>query len=156
MVLGCWVKDDHPISYPFREKDHTNTTFSFSPSRHKAESSSITGSFVFDPHLRLPAGLLKAVDSGSASASALRTRKNLVLEVENGSINVDIHLTPSMPSSRLRILSTTPSAIPDWTDPRRSTDKRYLHSDPAQVPPICGEQNMRTSYSQLCLMQDRS
>ena len=82
-----------------RKGPYKHSTFSFSPSRHKAESSSITGSFVFDPHLRLPAGLLKAVDSGSASASALRTRKNLVLEVENGSINVDIHLTPSMPSS---------------------------------------------------------
>jgi len=153
LLLRTWVKDDHPISYPFREKDHTNTLHS--PSRHKAELSSSTGSFVIDPHLRLPAGLLRAVDSGSASASALRTRKNLVLEVENGSINVDIHPTPSMPSSRLRILSTTPSTIPDWTKPRRSTDKRYLHSDPAQVPPICGEQNMRTSYSQLGLMQDR-
>jgi len=135
-----------------RKSTYKHSTFSLFPSRH--ESSSITGSFVIDPHLRLPAGLLKAVDSGSASASALRSRKNLVLEVENGSINVDIHLTPSMPSNRLRKLSTTPSAIPDRTEPRRSTDKRYLHSDPAQVPPICGVQNMGKSYSQLGPMQD--
>ena len=140
-----------------RKRTSKRSTFSFFPLRHKAESASITGSFVIDPHLRLPPGLLKAVDSGSTSAVALRTRKNLVLEVENGSINVDIHLTPSMPPSRrLRKFSTTSSAIiPDQTEPRRSTDKRYLHSDPAQAPNICGQQDMRRSRSQLAPMQDR-
>ena len=84
-------------------------------------SSSITGKFTIDPSLRIPSSLLKAIKPLSLTgmdnmikmsthplgtpskrsakapirASAKTHRKNLVLEVENGGIEVDVYLVPS-------------------------------------------------------------
>jgi hypothetical protein len=87
----------------------------------RVASSSITGKFTIDPSLRIPSSLLKAIKplsltgmdnmikmsthpsrtSSKRSAKAPITasvkshRKNLVLEVENGGIDVDVYLVPS-------------------------------------------------------------
>jgi hypothetical protein len=109
-----------------RKSTYKRQTFSLLPS--KRNSSSITGIFVIDPHLRLPAGLLKLVDSSGDRHPA---RKNLVLEAENGGIDVDIHIAPSKPPT----LSVPDSIIPQ---PRRSTDKYYLQpgSEPLRRPTV--------------------
>lgn len=75
--------------------------------RQTAVSSSITGTFTIDPSLHIAPALLKALETPSAlvtdlfpgmrpkDAPARRPRaKNLHLEVENGGIDVDVHLVP--------------------------------------------------------------
>ncbi|CAA7268891.1 unnamed protein product [Cyclocybe aegerita] len=99
--------------------------FSLLSNRQKTRTASITGSFAIDPQLRIPASLLRTVDprasapgeerratcnllgeqlartrSKSKFSGQRRRRKNLVLEVENGGIDVDIELIPT-PSSAL-------------------------------------------------------
>lgn len=101
-------------------------------SRRKYNSSSIMGTFVIDPHLRLPAGLLKLVESSSPPldvrpVSLKPRRKNLVLETEDGAIDVDIQIIPSKVNLYKEWMTLQHS------QPRRSTDKRYLQSDPVET-----------------------
>ena len=70
---------------------------------HKVTSMSITGSFTIDPQLNIPSGLTTALPGAQSSlllgprerrslALGGGPRENLRLEVENGGIDVDIHL----------------------------------------------------------------
>jgi hypothetical protein len=66
----------------------------FSLSRFHA---SIKGTFAVNPFLDIPAQLLSPLPPGET------TRKNLLLKVENGGIDVDVHLigepTPNAPAA---------------------------------------------------------
>jgi len=64
--------------------------------RQKTIPSSITGEFSIDPNLNIPSALL------SSSAEPETKRKNLLLEVENGGIDVDVNLIPSSVSKPTR------------------------------------------------------
>lgn len=112
--------------------------------KQKANSSSITGSFVIDPLLRLPTGLLKVIDSPLHTPH--QNRKNLLLEVENGGINVDIYLVPSKIQSRPRR-----EAVDSGLEQKRFIDVRYLHPDSARTH-VDEPQTMQRSCSRL--MQD--
>ncbi|KAF6756387.1 hypothetical protein DFP72DRAFT_1169002 [Ephemerocybe angulata] len=57
-----------------------------------ARPSWITGTFVIDPRLRVPGGILS---SSGRRAGVDGEKKNLVLEVENGGIDVTVRLVPS-------------------------------------------------------------
>jgi len=97
-------------------------------------SSSITGKFTIDPSLRIPSSLLKAIKPLSLTgmddmikmltdplgtpskrstkapitAPAKIHRKNLVLEVENGGIDIEVYLVPSVKRTALNADSLPP------------------------------------------------
>jgi len=97
-------------------------------------SSSITGKFTIDPSLRIPSSLLKAIKPLSLTgmddmikmltdplgtpskrstkapitAPAKIHRKNLVLEVENGGIDIEVYLVPSAKRTALNADSLPP------------------------------------------------
>jgi len=88
---------------------------------HKVTSTSITGSFTIDPHLNIPSGLMTALPGAQSSfllgPRARRSlsidegpRENLKLEVENGGIDVDIHLVGYTSKT------VTSSNIPTWIE----------------------------------------
>jgi hypothetical protein len=109
-------------------------------------SSSITGKFTIDPSLRIPSSLLKAIKPLSLTgmdnmiktstdppgipskrlakapiaAPAKAHRKNLVLEVENGGIDVDIYLAPSAKRTALNSDSLPPPGKNDEIDAETS------------------------------------
>lgn len=60
-----------------------------------AATSSITGSYTLDPFLHIPPELLPPLNIRKNETEA--DRKNLRLEVENGGIDVDIHLVGELP-----------------------------------------------------------
>ncbi len=113
-----------------RKSSHKRSSFLFW--KRKAKPSSITGSFVIDPLLRLPTGLLKVIDSTlltpNTHTPAHQNRKNLVLEVENGGIDVDIHLVPSKIPRREAAVTVHPGL-----EQKRYIDVRYLHPDSART-----------------------
>ncbi len=113
-----------------RKSSHKPSSFLFW--KRKANPSSITGTFVIDPLLRLPTGLLKVIDSNlltpNSHTPAHQNRKNLVLEVENGGIDVDIHLVPSKIPRREAAVTVHPEL-----EQKRSIDVRYLHPDSART-----------------------
>ncbi|KAF9029153.1 hypothetical protein BDZ89DRAFT_734983 [Hymenopellis radicata] len=78
-----------------RKTPHHRKLLSFN-----SATSSIKGSFTVDPFLHIPAELLPPLNIRKNETEA--DRKNLRLEVENGGIDVDIHLVgelaPSFPS----------------------------------------------------------
>jgi len=98
--------------------------------KQTSNSSSIIGAFVIDPLLRLPTGLLKVIDSPLHTPH--QNRKNLLLEVENGGINVDIYLVPSKIQSRSRREAAAVTVDPEL-EQKRSIDVRYLHPDSART-----------------------
>jgi hypothetical protein len=69
-----------------------------------SSSSAITGTFTINPELYIPPSLLNAMEdpvffrfkpSSDTGETRERKRTNLRLEVENGAIDVDIHLVPT-------------------------------------------------------------
>ncbi|KAF8957400.1 hypothetical protein BDZ97DRAFT_1762993 [Flammula alnicola] len=143
--------------------------------RKPAMSSSITGKFTIDPGLYIPAALLKAVESPSKilpdilperiDTTKLSSKvpfigdlggtkprkKNLFLEVENGGIDVDVHLVPS-PETPVRRLTTTASPVMHvaptnvLTSPTRlSLDKHYLSEEAYGRPSLSQRQSGRRS-----------
>ncbi|KAJ7719770.1 hypothetical protein B0H14DRAFT_2289109, partial [Mycena olivaceomarginata] len=66
---------------------------------------SIKGTFAVNPFLEIPATLLSPLPPGEP------TRKNLLLKVENGGIDVDVHLigepTPNAPPAFIRMTSAS-------------------------------------------------
>ena len=104
---------------------HTVAKFPFSTSSPNP-GASIFGKFIIDPHLRLPGGLLKLVDlsgctfDGGEVPRDQSRRENLVLEAEDGMIDVDVVVVGS-PSARCADEELLQPSMP-----RRSTDKRRL------------------------------
>jgi hypothetical protein len=66
----------------------------------RLHAASIKGTFAVNPFLEIPATLLSPLPPGEP------TRKNLLLKVENGGIDVDVHLigepTPNAPPAVAR------------------------------------------------------
>ncbi|KAF5324359.1 hypothetical protein D9619_011338 [Psilocybe cf. subviscida] len=118
-------------------------------------TSSITGSFIIDPTLYIPSSVLKAVESpgkraleiAEAQRQALLSKangeakqgdesnpqntvrqKNLVLEVENGGIDVDVHLLPFPKQSIYNGTSAlgSPQGPGDPTHRRMSTANGFV------------------------------
>ena len=76
------------------------------PPRLSSSSSTITGTFIINPELYIPPSLLNAMEDPlfrffkPSSNPGDSRRTNLRLEIENGGIDVDIHLVPTtIPSS---------------------------------------------------------
>ena len=101
---------------------------------HKVTSMSITGSFTIDPQLNIPSGLTTSLPGAQSSLlvgpRARRSlaldggrRENLRLEVENGGIEVDIHLVGY--TSKTVTSSNNPTrielALKTGSDPKAKT-----------------------------------
>ncbi|KIM38073.1 hypothetical protein M413DRAFT_30476 [Hebeloma cylindrosporum] len=136
-------------------------------------SSSITGKFTIDPSLRIPSSLLKAIKPLSLTGmnNMFRTstdppgiplkrlakaplispakthRKNLVLEVENGGINVDVYLVPLAKRTAMNSDSDPPPVDNDQanagTPPDFYSEERQSHRRPGacllstkRLPPL--------------------
>lgn len=74
-------------------------------------STSIKDTFCIDPHLNIPGSVLAAVtgETGEAARRADRRRKNVKLEIENGTMDVVLHLVAdndSISSYRRRMASS--------------------------------------------------
>jgi hypothetical protein len=74
-------------------------------------NTSIKGTFCIDPHLNIPGSVLAAVtgETGEAARRADRRRKNVKLEIENGTMDVVLHLVAdndSISSYRKRMESS--------------------------------------------------
>ncbi|KAJ7185575.1 hypothetical protein C8R46DRAFT_382352 [Mycena filopes] len=93
-------KQLNPTNYVsvFR-KTHRRNTFSLSRLNGHA-GASIKGAFAVNPFLDIPAQLLAPLAAGET------TRKNLLLKVENGGIDVDVHLIGEPTTSAVPIART--------------------------------------------------
>ena len=109
-----------------RKSTYKSPNFPFIFRRHNGSGSSISGTYTIDPHLRIPGGLFKRIEASSVGTTPIQNsdslpeethtpsettvgprprRKNLMLEVENGGINIDITLVPS-PKTRAKVTTT--------------------------------------------------
>ncbi|KAK7044786.1 hypothetical protein R3P38DRAFT_3258874 [Favolaschia claudopus] len=98
-IGGAPLRKLNPTNYvSLYRKTHKRNAFSLSSSR----GASIRGTFAVDPFLQIPETLLSPLDPGETF------RKNLVLKVENGGIDVDVHLV----GEREPTLSNLSTAVP--------------------------------------------
>jgi hypothetical protein len=121
---------------------------------HKLTSMSITGSFTIDPQLNIPSGLTTALPGAQSSLllgpRARRSlaldggpRENLRLEVENGGIDVDIHLVgyTSKTVTSSNIPTRIELALKTGSDPKAKTTTFPL------VARIVGQQKFLKAHS---------
>ncbi|KAF8198540.1 hypothetical protein BJ912DRAFT_951782 [Pholiota molesta] len=128
--------------------------------RHATVPSSITGKFTIDPSLHISSALLKALETPSTLVSAtfpgMRPKgtpakprtKNLQLEVENGGIDIDIHLIPPPRDYMTRRMTVTSVPAADARSPltRASTLTSPSKASVAvEKPPFMSEESYARS-----------
>ncbi|KAF9525212.1 hypothetical protein CPB83DRAFT_859951 [Crepidotus variabilis] len=123
LMEKAFKEDSHSHSFSFARSPNTPLTPNFQP-RHptnfvsisrkfqggNSHDNNITGSFLIDPRIRIPAGVLRAFDSdhslrrrgsrpnalvGSKSTKSDDEKPNLFLSTKNGTIDVDVELVSS-------------------------------------------------------------
>ncbi|KAF9479484.1 hypothetical protein BDN70DRAFT_690433 [Pholiota conissans] len=122
--------------------------------RHASVPSSITGKFTIDPSLHISPALLKALETPSTLVSdvfpGMRTKgaqtktrtQNLHLEVENGGIDVDIHLIPPPREYMKRRMTVSSASAPES---RPLTRASTVTAPPPVKPPFMSEESYARS-----------